>query len=69
MQSSCSTVFLLNSTLAVWATSCLVTKSVFLGRLTVLEQAKLAERMLKFLLLKVVFLGAVVNPTAQDVSG
>eukprot|EP00887_Chlorella_sp_A99_P007644 scaffold20.g7644.t1 len=53
--------------LQVWATSCFVTKALFLGSISVIEQAKLAERMLKFLLLKMVFLGTVVNPTMHDI--
>lgn len=45
------------------------TTRIFLGQLNVIETAKLIDRMLRFLLLKVVFLGAVVNPEPADVAG
>ena len=39
---------------------------VFLGQLTMLETAKLSERLAKFVMLKVVFLGAVAAPSRAE---
>jgi hypothetical protein len=40
----------------------LLTTRIFLTKLSVIETTHLADRMLRFMLLKVVFLGAIVNP-------
>lgn len=37
-------------------------QAMFLGPLTAIEAAKLSERMLKFLMLKLVFIAAVTGP-------
>lgn len=36
---------------------------VFLGQLTMIESAKLTERLAKFIMLKMVFIGAISAPT------
>ena len=36
---------------------------LFLGQLTMIESAKLTERLAKFIMLKMVFLGAISAPT------
>ncbi|KDD74063.1 hypothetical protein H632_c1605p0, partial [Helicosporidium sp. ATCC 50920] len=54
--------FLLSS----YALSALVTKALFLGPLSVSESSKLADRLLKFAMLVVVFLGAVATPSPAE---
>lgn len=68
MSTRSGTFILLNVVMSGMAASALLTKTVFLGQLTVIETAKLADRMLRFILLKVVFLGAVVSPHPADVA-
>ena len=41
---------------------------MFLGPLSAIEAGKLSERMLKFLMLKLVFVAAVCGPEMQDVA-
>lgn len=57
-----------------WAASFMIaaavlTTRIFLGQLSVIETSQLIDRMLRFMLLKVVFLGAVVSPEPADVVG
>ncbi|KAK2078020.1 hypothetical protein QBZ16_003888 [Prototheca wickerhamii] len=66
IQSQLGFFFLCSLFLSTYALGALVTKALFLGRLTIIESTKLAERMLKFVMLKVVFLGAVVNPEPHE---
>ena len=68
MSTRAGTFILLNVVMSGMAASALITKTLFLGQLTVIETAKLADRMLRFILLKVVFLGAVVSPHPADVA-
>lgn len=67
LRSQLSTFFLGTLMVSVYALVTLVTKVVFLGRLTVIETQRLNERLMMFVLLKVVFFGAVVNPTYKEV--
>ena len=39
---------------------------VFLGQLTMLETAKLTERLARYVMLKLVFIGAVTTPTMAE---
>ncbi|RMZ53208.1 hypothetical protein APUTEX25_005197 [Auxenochlorella protothecoides] len=66
LQSQLGLFFLCSLFLSTYALGALVTKALFLGQLTILETTKLAERMLKFVMLKVVFLGAVVDPEPHE---
>ncbi|KAK9805241.1 hypothetical protein WJX72_008208 [[Myrmecia] bisecta] len=58
---------LINFITSVYLLSALVTKALFLGSLTVSEASKMTERVLKFVVLKIVFLGAVVVPDKLEV--
>ena len=63
-----SIAILLNVAIAIFFSFFLLIKTLFLGTLTVIESSQLADRILRFTLLKVVFLGAVVSPTRLDIS-
>ena len=39
---------------------------VFLGQLTMVETAKLTERLARYVMLKLVFIGAVTTPTMAE---
>jgi autocrine motility factor receptor len=56
------TLIALNVAASVVIFSALATTRVFLGQLSVIESQQLIDRMLRFILLKVLFLGAVVDP-------
>ena len=46
---------------------CTLMQVLFLGQLTMLESAKLTERLAKFIMLKMVFIGAVSAPTRIEI--
>lgn len=46
---------------------CALMQMLFLGQLTMLESAKLTERLAKFIMLKMVFIGAVSAPTRIEI--
>jgi hypothetical protein len=63
------TFIALNVVLSLLIVTSVLTTRIFLGQLSVIETAQLADRMLRFMLLKVVFLGAVVNPEPAALAG
>lgn len=58
----------LNFCLSLYAMTALVTTIVFLGRLSSRESAKLTERLIKYVVFKVLFVGAVVGPDVVEVT-
>jgi hypothetical protein len=62
LQTQLGVFFAANLAASCYAGSALATKALFLGRLTAYETSQLADRLLKFVLLKVAFLAAVQSP-------
>jgi autocrine motility factor receptor len=62
------TFVIINFVFWCYALSVVVTKALFLGPLSAIEAGKLSERMLKFLMLKLVFIAAVSGPGMPDVA-
>jgi hypothetical protein len=56
------TLALLNAIVAVSIASAAVVKACFLGTLSAIEASRLADRLIKFALMKLFFIGAVLSP-------
>ena len=59
-----------NCVVSLWLAAAWLTKHLFLGAqpLSMTESAKLADRLLKFVMVKVVFLASLVDPTLSEVT-
>jgi hypothetical protein len=68
VQNEVGLFLLLNFCLSLYAMTALVTTVVFLGRLSSRESAKLTERLVKYVVFKVLFVGAVVGPDVVELA-
>lgn len=68
LKDQASTFVIINFVVSIYALSVVLTKALFLGPLSAIEAGKLSERMLKFLMLKLVFIAAVSGPGMPDVA-